>query len=445
MIPLGVTRSAQGFLVELYQEYLAELGMLYNQRIMLIPQADGQNMSWRRVEELEDRMMAFLDALQLGGHLAENVVGQTLQETEDAESLFASLLFAAYQNQPAYLWQALDRIARVEPPDRPAFEQAAAEALILAAPPTWEPLLVAKLKTNAIHLRVLTPVFAAKKWQASDVWIQCLGSGLYPDEAPLVLTALGQAGQAHTKNFILNWAFYHEHPPEITQAAIFALMRLHEPQALGLFRKNLASLWAVYGLGFCGGLPEVRYLLSHPTSPEALFALGLLGDLEALPVLWQALLVPELAPYAAMGLYFMTGAPLWETAQMPEEPTEEESDAEPPLIETFSPLQNQPILGLSTDQTRWADWLKTALPHYQKGLRYRLGLPIHPISLLQCLRNAETPSLVRKCCAEELAIRYGCPSALTTHEFVHIQDQLLAQIEVWATQVGGQFLAGRFR
>ena len=66
------------------------------------------------------------------------------------------------------------------------------------------------------------------------------------------------------------------------------------------------------------GLPYIR-ITSDRVSPDSLVALGLLGDISALTILFQQLSQENLAESAALELYCITGADLFEEVFIPEE------------------------------------------------------------------------------------------------------------------------------
>jgi hypothetical protein len=183
--------------------------------------------------------------------------------------------------------------------------------------------------------------------------------------------------------------------------------------------------------------------------PEQLLALGLIGDPAAVPALLYHLRDDEHAETAALALHLVTGAEMFEDIPVrsePEEPVEADDDEEV-VAEPPSPAPPTMVVRLLQDAALWTTWWEEHRLDFRDGVRYRLGEPVTPLSLLATLASERLPRTARQLAGEEMAIRYGCDVPFESDLFVRDQRKAIGDMEAWARagsfQPGAWYLAGR--
>ena len=79
---------------------------------------------------------------------------------------------------------------------------------------------------------------------------------------------------------------------------------------------------------------------------------------------------------------------------------------------------------------------------FSPDLRYRLGEPYSPASLLATLLSETSPYPARQSAIEEFKIRYGADFPLEAGMPVVVQEKTLPQIAHWVQTNGNQFQPG---
>jgi hypothetical protein len=159
---------------------------------------------------------------------------------------------------------------------------------------------------------------------------------------------------------------------------------------------------------------------------QALIGLGLLGDPEALGLLLEHVHVQGHSTVAALGLFLITGAVLEVPSPVEEEIALDDS-AEVPSSADQVVLAGS---GISTDPALWASWLRANRIRFQPGVRYRLGQVASPLTELAVLSGTGLPLWLRKCLADEFAIRYAITWTYQPDMLVVRQRELVA----WMTR-----------
>ena len=191
---------------------------------------------------------------------------------------------------------------------------------------------------------------------------------------------------------------------------------------------------------------------------DCLISLGLLGNLNAVKAIYSFLENKDLARAAAIGLYLITGAELIEEVYVPEEIDEDELFEEE--LETYRNEGNVPtrpdgqpfgetIRRLSQNPEEWQTWLNNNKSRFNPELRYRLGAPYSPTTLLDTLLSEISPYCARLSTIEEFKIRYGADFHIEADMPVVKQERILQQIAQWVQandtrfQPGAWYYAGR--
>jgi hypothetical protein len=428
--------TIEAFYSELHAEHVQEAGLLYEQWQVL---ACKPGQSWLAVLDQQDRIEAHVDALLLGREAALAVCLRALEDSDPGVLFTAALVCCRQQNAPA-----LAKVLQAADLSKPAQAKALIVALRSGMPDAWAGFVGQSIvQGHEALVPVLVAVSKARGWGHVQQMLARLRQG-GPSSVALI-DALGQLGADSAEAEIQACL----HAPDVAQreAATWALWRMgrmpEQWPAWPLLRACLAD--ARWG-------DELRARMAHgQVEPDDLLALGLLGQVTHWQVLFQCLGHVPWAESAALALHWATGADLFEEALVPEAVDEQalftdELQAWREHHKAPLRLDGQPFgereRRLSTDPEIWRAWFTENLPRFDVRLRYRLGLPHSPRALLAALEAPLTEPRLRDVCAQELALRYGCPEALDVGMSVREQAQALGRIGGWCAQHHARFEAG---
>jgi hypothetical protein len=183
-----------------------------------------------------------------------------------------------------------------------------------------------------------------------------------------------------------------------------------------------------------------------------LFALGILGDVAAIPVLLAHLPQKELAPAAALGLNVITGAELYEKAFIPEvmdedELFEDEKDQVnkgQPVLRPDGKPYGENVVRLSQKTEDWQQWWAANKPRFKAGIRYRSGVLFGPGVLVENMAFEKTPRKIRQLAYEELVIRYDADIPFETEMPVKQQQAAVAKWKGWISANEERFTPGEW-
>jgi hypothetical protein len=432
------------FHLGLYLEHLEDASFLYQQRRALLRDA---TLPWRELQRFEARLEAHVDALVIGNPLALEACTARITDG-DAGELFAIASACCRVRQTAMfagLWRTID-------PADAAKSAALTTALEWEMPQEWHP-------------------FCARAIEHGDVrWLPLLAEvcgRLRIDLGAEIATAVTSRGAALSDGVIV--ALARLPPNEAGMRVLFACLERRDDPAHARSAAALRALlvlgqrdvlntcyltaqtttWPHLALGI-GGPRSASTLLSEQVeagrgSPDTVLALGLLGDVSTVRCLCRCLTDDGLADAAALALYWICGAPLYEDRFVAEpvveaELLERELDAWRQRGEAPRRADGQPfgsmIRRLSREPERWDQWLNENAQRFDPGLRYRRGEPYSAAALLRCLLDETTPNALRALTYEELQVRYRCPVAFEADWRVSAQLRALRSLGAWVAQNG---------
>jgi len=433
--------STRSFLIELYEEYLEEASFLYAQRLTLL---ENPEITWIKIGEFEERFEAHIDGLVVGGDLALDVCKTHALEGDFGE-LHAAMRVFCRQNRKDLLFSALDSV------DLEDAEKLGAlgDALKYELPKNWHPDLL----HYADKKRVLLPL-AVKTLSYQRAQVKDLGQILQdaPAESlPDVVWACGRVGSANLYR-PLRIVLDHK-DPALQAAAAVALLRLGDDETKArCMEQQRKHSWPAIPLGLAGSRQAVRGFIesaqAQPLTYEQVIALGLLGDVSAVPLLIECL-GSEMAEAAAISLQVITGANFVESAFLPDSFDEDElfedekKSGAVPLRPDGKPY-GRTVKRLSQKVEDWQEWWSANESSFGPDLRYRYGQLYSPHSLIASLKGELTPHSIRKLVCDELVVRYRLPEPLESDMFVSVQQRSIAQIESWAEKEGSRFREGDY-
>jgi hypothetical protein len=189
----------------------------------------------------------------------------------------------------------------------------------------------------------------------------------------------------------------------------------------------------------------VQQALGAP-SREMIFAVGWAGDPWAVGQLIDLLETTEddvLAAAAAWALERITGAGLWEHAEVEDDAIDVPEPPDPDvgerrvlrLARTLSDPRDPPpeaapetIEQPSTDAARWRAWWMEKGAGYNLSARYRRGHPYTPLVSLGELDTARVTPVERRYLHRELILRTGAVVRFDPHDLVRVQEEA---VQAW--------------
>jgi uncharacterized protein (TIGR02270 family) len=421
-----MSTSKRRFLIELYEEYLEEASFLYEQRLNLL---ENSAVSWKKIGEFEDRFEAHIDGLVVGKELATEICEKHAQG-DDAGELHAAARVLCRHGMKDLLFSKLLG-PNLKKPER---VKALANALKYELPVGWyrDVQLVAEL--NPLLAPALMVVLGYRRAEITMEFPRMLRSSSGGNALDLIWTA-GRIGNFTLQNDLEDLLESSDHA--VRSATALALLRLGDQRTLRhCERSSQSETWQLIPLGLGGTRSTADVLINFTNASKAandwLIALGLLGDVSAVPTLLANLSNPKNAIAAASALRLIGGADFSEKVFVPDE-IEERADGKP---------FGTNIIRLSQKVEDWAGWWVDNEPVFDPRLRYRYGKPYSPLVLLEGLQCEKTPHRFRQLAYEELVIRYGMSIPFEADMFVSDQVKALQQIDEWIQANNGRFREG---
>ena len=440
--------SIRQFNIELYEEHLEEASFLYEQRLAYLVDPE---LTWKDLDEFEERFEAHIDALVVGEDLALEICKRQCSAGDFGE-LHAAMRVFCRQNRSDLAFAVLQGIDTGDE----EVTQAVIDALKCECPEAWHDDLVRILLGSQDHLvTMLAPVLAYQRSPVEDALLKIIKQ---TDDAglPNLIWALGRIGGEASRGAINQYLTSENEA--VAEAACRALIRLGDYHAIrhGLLVAQ-AKPWPIFALAIGGNHTAVNVLTdivkSEKVSDEALLALGLLGDLSSVTHIFNCLTNPERAMAAAEALQTITGAVLQEEVFIPDEIDPDELfDEEREKYEQTGEVPTRPggepfgenVTQISINPETWRAWLAEHKQQFDTKLRYRHGKPISPAASLYCLMDEYMSYRVRALVCDEFAVRYGASFSLEVDMRVHEQEAQLAEMVSWVKENHSKFVAGQW-
>ncbi len=213
------------------------------------------------------------------------------------------------------------------------------------------------------------------------------------------------------------------------------------------------DIFATMRIGFRVGDQSIqRHALqmaeSNPNK-DCLLAFGLLGDCTSVSLLISHLAEKKLADIASLSLNLITGANLIEEIFIPESIDEEDFfDEEIEKIkngESLYPPGEEPgetVERISHNSEQWKSWWSKNKLKFRQDLRYRVGKPYSPGSLIDTLDSFYLSDMTRKLVYEELVIRYNADIPFETDTLVAKQILVIDKYRKWDNNTRQRYKPG---
>lgn len=410
-------------LMDIYEEHLDEASFLWVQwnRALVAP-----DFSLEEVGSLEERLLAHLDALVLGGGPVATALLVPALDSEDPPRISAALWVLLAE--PGLL-ETAEWVARIRTADAGS-RAALGQALTLNDRPEVGEALLPFLEDEDAALQSWAVEVLASRGQlppAAQV------ERLHHPRAQVVVAAL------HAGPWLPREAVSRELPrlmgdtrSEVREAAVLAGMMSGVRSAWEACRgaveaRTKVDRTALVLLALGGDARDLVRLLActavESMREDALWALGFSGQVEAAEACLELMASPPVAALAGEAFGAITGL-AWEGAFVKER---EEGDSLPPLEEDLEmDLAPRPEDALPIpSRAQVAAWWREARKGFHRATRYLRGRPFTLEGLLAELEHG--PMRRRQVLALEVALRSEGACVLPTWAFSRVQRAGLAR------------------
>lgn len=437
--------GAVAFARELFDHHWSEASWLYARREVLHVQ--GALLSSEQWLEIEARAEAHVVALDRGGRLVLDECEARLADGDTGELHTAMRVLCRGDHVSAF-----DASVDVIEWPAPARAAAVADALVWDAPDSWQELVAAILADEGAPEDALGPlatVVGLRGWPLGDLLVGVLEDRV--GDLAATIDAVARLQVAEALPVLSELLSSTKEPPAVRTAAATAMACFDAP-AVAAYVGQLVGTesWAAIPLAMTAGaeaFPVLAAALERGVGRyPLLLGIGLLGHMDGIPLLLDALADDEAAPAAAEALYLLTGAELHEEASLVEddgeEGDEEEGEARVGLL----------VSRLSCERKRWTEWFDThgLATSDGRSRRLRFGAPFDPSRVLDELARTTLRPMLRDAMATELTVRYRLPRWYSSRCLVSRQREVLARsrsmlaerprVEVGAWVTGGRAL-----
>ncbi|TAK06630.1 MAG: TIGR02270 family protein [Candidatus Manganitrophaceae bacterium] len=409
-------------LTDILEEHLEEADFLFHQRENAL---SDRVYDLNGLAELEERLLAHLDGLVIGGKEAWALLEPKLVG-EEAGEVFAAAFVALASGDPARIDLVQKTFAEAEGPVLDGIRHALRHTSFLEIEKIARPHL--NSDKGAVRAAAID-VMSFRRVSLESKLLQAALTAKDPLVVAAAATAVGRLRAADLK-YELDAALESDAPP-VRLEAIRAGLLLKREQALDRCRKRVAERReeageAIFLLGLSGHTEDgsllVKTLGEAALARNAIPSLGLLGRAAAMEPLIQCAADPKLARLAGEAIRTLTGVDLEKeklvTPPEAKAKTEDEEDE----------LEADPDEGLPVpDREKLEGWWRKNASRFDPKGRYRKGRPYGAPSLIDILRTGALPE--RHPAALELAMIDPSRPVLETRSFAIRQRKEMAGLK----------------
>ncbi len=383
-------------LIDILEEHLEEADFLWQQR--------GNAFSNRaynldRLAELEERLLAHLDGLVLGGEAAWELLAPKLAGGELGE-VFAATSVALASGDPAQI----NLVQKTFSESEGSVFDGIRQALRHTSFPDIERIIRPLLNSERAAVRAAAlDLISFRRMPLDRNALQAALTGKDPLLVAAAATAIGRLRIAEMKYEIE--AVLESDAPQIRLEAVRAGILFKSEKALNRCRKAFSERSeeageAIFLLGLAGSPEDGSLLVNALGEPSltrnAILSLGLLGRAAAMEPLIQAAADSKLARLAGDAIRALTGVDLEKEKLVlpPEAEAKKEEDEEA--------FEDDLDEGLPfPDPAKLEAWWRKSASRFDKKGRYRKGQPYGGPVLIDLLQSGTLPE--RRLAAWELA------------------------------------------
>lgn len=371
-------------LIDILEEHLEEADFLFHQR----KNALGDRVyNLDDLAELEERLLAHLDGLVLGGKEAWTLLEPKLAEGEVGE-VFAAAFVAMESGDPARVELVRKTFAEAEGAVLDGIRQALRHTSFTEIEKIVRPLLDSK--KGAVRSAAIDVV----SFRRLPLEIRLLQAGLQEKDPLVVAAAANASGRLRIADlkYEVEAALGSDAAP-VRLEAMRAGLLLKSEKALSRCRKAVQERSeeageAILLLGLAGHAEDGSFLVNAleeaALARNAVTSLGLLGRSAGVEALIQCAADPKLARLAGEAIRILTGVDLEKEKLVAPEanPPEAQSKTEEDEFED-DPDEGLPI----PDPVKVEGWWRKNASRFDKKSRYRKGQPYGPQGLIEILRG----------------------------------------------------------
>lgn len=407
--------------LDIIEEHIEEADFLWQQRNIALASRDY---NFDELGGLEERLLAHLDGLLVGGNEAWELLGPKIASREVGEVFAAT--FTALESRTA------DKVDHVQK----AFTTAEGETLEGIRHGMYHTAYLEteklfgdyhNLKSNN-NRAVVVDILSFRRTRELEPH---LGTFLNDEDPVVVASAIEAIGRLRSAQYkdrveqLLNAG-----DSSICYAAMRTGLLLGSKKAINACRKAVADQRAeansaVILLGLAGldeDLPTISNAIKDAkSSREAITALGTMGKIGAMDELIRYATDPSLSRLTGEAVYRITGVDLEKEELIVQGPVDPEIGGENKEEDDFVEDLDE---GLPIpDPTKLEIWWRRIAPKFAGGIRYRHGQPHGREILIEILKNGSLPE--RHDAAFELTLEdMSCPY-LETYAFTTQQRRVI--------------------
>jgi len=418
----------------MYREHLFESGFLLSYRPSYF---EDPTIAWPDVVELEERIAAHVDGIELGGDLARQCALEFLATGDEDELRGAAYALATIALDEVGLNAVIDAYTKADDALIPIYIEAFKHGKHPKLPAKLQPLL----EHERPIIRAASVEILGYRRQGDPKRAWRLLHDVDPAAKQAAIVASARYGSKESLAPIEQLAFT---KAPLTDAYVLPLLILGSTKVLDECRRDCGTRTTttaakLMALGLAGAVQDIPFLLANHTHPDlgavAIQATGLHGYMAEIPSLLNALKSKsdEIKTASAAALNLITGAGLREKVEI-QEADQELTPGEVAGVPVDSAQSNNPpptlrtVERTSTDFDRWTPWWQQNQRAFQAAGRYRHGKPFSLTELTENLANPNSPSHERQLTHLELMIHSKRHIGFESDWF--IPDQLAA-IKQW--------------
>jgi len=438
-----MTISDTEFKRQLYTEYLGDCGVML---VDLLKDKSNDIYQWHETRELEEKIIAYADAIHIGGELAKQVTLEIIEFGDEEELLGALVCLTSFFYDQKLLDIVIEKFKVESDEDRLSIFVL---ALKFAANANLSEKLLPLTQHKNSFLRTATAEILGYRGDADPrrIW------PLFHDDddsvkiaAMVAVMRLGfkEAIPAMEQAVLLNKDTFNEH-------CILPLLMLGSKKALQFVQLAMRSpefikpQYPIY-LAFAGNQQDYT-LFTHALKfegmlPPVVEALGIYGNVQAMEFLLKQLNTDddELKLETAKSLNMISGANLKETAIIVEQ-EEPDLDVDDIIGQADANKDKEPgdsreveVQRHCTDFQIWSNWWQNNKGRFDPNQRYRFGKPYTFFLVLEEIAKPDTAYADRQRAYYELVIRSGEYIAFEPDWFVDKQIEALKKWQNWWNQ-----------
>jgi len=399
-------------LTDILEEHLEEADFLFHQRENAL---SDRVYDLNGLAELEERLLAHLDGLVIGGEEAWALLEPKLAG-EEAGEVFAAAFVALASGDPARIELLQKTFGAAEGPILDGIRH----ALRHTSSPEVEQIVRLYLNSKKTTLRAAA--IDVISFRRLPLEIGLLQAGLQSKDPLVVAAAANAVGRLRIAGlkYEVEGALESDAAP-VRLEAIRAGLLLKSEKALTRCRKAVQERSeeggeAILLLGLVGHAEEgpllVNALGEAALARNAVMSLGLLGRAAGIDALIQCTADPKLARLAGEAIRTATGIDLEKEKLV----APKETPAEAPSKTEEDDFEDDPDEGLPIpDPAKLEGWWRRNVSRFDKKGRYRKGESYSPQILIELLRSGALPE--RHHAAVEWALIDSARPLLETHAF----------------------------